>query len=218
MTISKTFAAPNGAPIAFHRIGQACIDYETGFAKLTIRSYVSEQAIIDKVHAWTDDYVVPAAGLGGDLARREDVEQALIALADLPFYGGAIVADLADTLDAARARAWAAIKAARSAAEEGSFTFDGGSYQADKVRINGAVQLAVLAKSSGAEFSETWTLTDNTTRTLSAAQVIALGTALGQYVSDLYATGRALRAQIEAAETIEAVRAVIWPAPNAEAI
>lgn len=212
MTISRQLVAKNGTPIDFHRISQVVVNYETGFAVLTIRSYVTEQAIIDQVHAWTEDYVVPAASLGGALALREDVERAVVTLADLPFYDGAIIADLAGTLQAARDRAWTAIKAARAAAEEGSFIFDGGSYQADKLRITGAVQLATLAKAAGQPFVETWTLTDNTTRELDADQVIALGMALGQYVSSLYATGRALRADIDAAETIDAVAAVRWPA------
>jgi hypothetical protein len=153
---------------------------------------------------------MPATNIAGDLS--EHAECWLIADDTSPLQGGLITADQSDTLQAAKDRTWVAIKAARAAAEEGNFTHDGGSYQADKVRINGAVQLAVLAKSAGTPFSEAWTLTDNTVRDLDADQVIALGVALGQYVSGLYATGRALRAQIDAAETVDEVTAIGWPA------
>jgi hypothetical protein len=213
MPITKQLTAPNGTPIGYHRVTHIHVDFGTGFARMTVRSHVNEQAAIDQLpHAWTDDYVVPTTSFDGALMLREDVEQAVVKLTDLPFYGGAVVADETGTLQAARERAWAAVKAARAVAEEGNFVFDGGSYQADKVRINGAVQLAVLAKASGSPFSEMWTLTDNTTRELDADQVIALGIALGQYVSDVFSTGRGLRAQINAAETIEEIQSIRWPA------
>lgn len=211
MPIIQQLTAPNGTPIGYHRVTQIRVDYEANIASLTIRSHVNEQAAIDRLpHAWTDDYVVPIASLDGSLTLREDAEQAVIKIVELPFYGGAIVADLGGSLEAAKERAWADVKAARSVAEAGTVVFDGGGYQADIVRINGAVQLAVLAKASGAPFSETWTLTDNTTRELDADQVIGLGMALGQYVSNVFATGRALREQINAATTIEEVQAIRW--------
>jgi len=213
MPITKQLTALNGTPIGYHRVTHVHVDYETEFARLTIRSYVHEQNAIDRLpHAWTDEYTIPTASLEGALMQREDVEQALVGLTDLPLYGGAVITDQTGTLQAAKERAWTAVKAARSVAEEGNFVFEGGSYQADKVRINGAVQLAVLAKAGGVPFSETWTLADNTTRELDADQVITLGLALGQYVSDVFATGRALRDQINAAETIEEVQTIGWPA------
>lgn len=211
MPIIQNLTTPNGTTVSYHRITQVQIDYESDFAKLTIRSYVNEEAATNNLpHAWTDDYLIPTASIEGGITLREDVEQAVIRISTLPFYGGSIATDQSGTLEAAKDRAWTSIKAARAAAEEGNFTYDGGLYQADKVRINGAVQLAVLAKSSGAPFSETWTLVDNTTRTLSADQVIQLGIALGQYVSELYAKGRALRQQINEAGTVDAVQAINW--------
>lgn len=213
MPIIQQITAPNGTPISYHRVTHIQVDYDSDFARLTIRSHVNEQAAVDRLpHAWTEDYMVPIASLDGALTLREDAEQAVVKLADLPFFGGTVVGSHDGTLQAAKDRAWAAIKAARTAAEEGTFVFDGGVYQADVVRINGAVQLAVLAKARGTPFTETWTLEDNTTRMLNADEVIALGLALGQYVSDVFATGRALRDRINAATTIEEVQAIGWPA------
>jgi len=214
MPITKTVQADNGITISYHRAIRLEVDLAANTALVTVNSHATEQAAVDKLPlAWQWRVSVPVDELAGDEPTLlGEVERALVSLEDSPFNGGERVIDASETLDAARQRAWSRIKAARAMAEDGDFTYDGGSYQADKVRINGAVQLAVLAKAAGTEFSETWTLTDNSARTLDADQVIALGLALGRYVSDLYATGRELRAQIDAAETVEAAQAIGWPA------
>lgn len=212
MPILKSTKTPGGVQVAYHKVIRLEVDFRLDKTVAFVHSYTDEAAAmagLPLVWGWE---ISISAGL---LSRCDDlagaIESALIA-PDMPFAGGSQVVDQSDTLQGARDRAWAAIKVARAIAEEGNFIYDGGSYQADKVRINGAVQLAVIAKSSGAAYSETWTLTDNTTRQLDADQVIALGLALGQFVSGLYATGRALREQINQAETIEAVHAIGWPA------
>jgi hypothetical protein len=69
-----------------------------------------------------------------------------------------------------------------------------------------------LAKSAGRPYSIVWTLTDNSRRTLDGDQMTALGVAMGAYVDGIYATARALRDQVDAAATIEAVEAIAWPA------
>jgi hypothetical protein len=214
MPIAKPVQAENGITINYHRPVHLAVDLVSNAAQVTVNSHATEQAALDGLPvAWQSRIVVPATLLAGDQPTLlAEVENALIALEGSTFFGGQLVADLCGSLDVAKARAWAAIKAMRAVAEEGNFIYDGGSYQADKVRINGAVQLAVLAKANGAAYEETWTLTDNTTRQLNADQVIALGVALGQFVSGIYATGRALRVTINEAETIEAVNAVRWPA------
>ena len=214
MPISISVLAANGTAVAFHRAAQLSVNLLSNTAMVMVNSYANEQAALDNLPiAWQWQIAIPVDSLAGDEPTLlGEVEVALIASAESPFAGGERVLDHSDTIDAARARAWASVKAARTAAEEGTFVFDGGVYQADVVRINGAVQLAVLAKARGTPFSETWTLEDNTTRTLDVDQVIALGLALGQYVSDVFAIGRALRDQINAATTIEEVQAIGWPA------
>ena len=111
-----------------------------------------------------------------------------------------------------KADQWVAIKAARDAAEFGGFTWDGSTFDSDltsQSRIQGAVQLAGL---DPANFSLDWTLADNSVRTLSAAQMTAVGAALGVHVAAQHALGRTLRSQIEAATTAAEVDAVAWPA------
>ena len=122
-----------------------------------------------------------------------------------------------DTRDLAQIKAdrWEAIKAARAAAEFGTFVWDGSTFDADDVsqrRIQGAAQLAMLAAAAEQPFEIDWTLTDNTVRTLSGADMIAVGMAMGMHVVAQHAIARSLRATIEseATTTPAEVEAVQW--------
>jgi hypothetical protein len=115
------------------------------------------------------------------------------------------------TLDEAKAQAWTRIKAARAAAETGPLTVSGRGFDATDIsqrQIAGAVQLALIA---GPAFTVDWTLADNTTATLTQAEIIGVGVALGQRTSAIYATGRSLRAEIDAATSNAEADAVVWP-------
>ena len=119
------------------------------------------------------------------------------------------------TLAAHRLDAWVRIKAARTAAEQaplpvGPLTFD--ADEASQQRIAGAVQMAQLAIASGQDvgWSITWTLADNTAATLTAAQMIGVGLALAARTSAIHAKGRDLRAQIDAAGSLDELNAITW--------
>lgn len=117
------------------------------------------------------------------------------------------------TLEGAKQAKWDEIKAARAAQETGGFTWDTSTFDSDHVsqgRIQGAVQLALLAADAGQPFAIDWTLADNTVRTLDAAGVIAVGLALGAHVQAAFAHGRDLYAAIEAAADTAAVAAISW--------
>lgn len=116
------------------------------------------------------------------------------------------------TLDILRHRRWCYFKLIRADREFGGFTWDGSVFDSDpqsQARIQGGVQLATMAAAQ--PFSIDWTLADNTIRTLSAADMIAVGVALAAHVQGVHATARALRAQIEAATTIAEIEAISWP-------
>jgi hypothetical protein len=113
-------------------------------------------------------------------------------------------------LPALKAAKWRAIKAARDAAEFGTFACDGNTFDSDlasQSRIQGAVQLAKLL---GPAFTIDWTLADNSVVTLDAAEMQAVGLALAQHVQTVHAAGRTLRAQIEAATTKADLDAIEW--------
>lgn len=112
------------------------------------------------------------------------------------------------TLADLRAAKWEAIKLARAQAEFGGFVWDGDTFDSDRMsqsRIQGAAQLAQLVP----EFTIDWTLADNSVRTLSAADMVAVGTAMGQHVNTVHAHARDLRAQIATA-TEEELALINW--------
>ena len=124
------------------------------------------------------------------------------------------VADMwvdARTLVSVKAHTWERIKAARNAAETADFMCGGRLYQADKDRIVGAAQLALMARAAGQPYSIDWTLSDNTHVTLDASGMIAVGAALGAHVAEAFAIGIHLRQQIAAATSFEELDAIVWP-------
>lgn len=117
-----------------------------------------------------------------------------------------------DVLPAARSSALERIKAARDRLGIGTFTTEGRTYNCNREAINTAAVGAMLAKASlDLTWTKTWTLADNTSATLTADQVLAVARACDDYITALWATGRTLRAQIEAAATVAAVDAINWP-------
>lgn len=112
--------------------------------------------------------------------------------------------------DAALAK-WEQMKLLRTTSELKPFTCDGATYDSNKEQIMGAVQLATLAQLAGQPFSIDWTLKDNSTKTLNASAMIAVGIALGKHVAAIYDQGRVIRDRIAAATTVEAINAIEWP-------
>jgi hypothetical protein len=119
-------------------------------------------------------------------------------------------ADIRD-LEQKKSDKWDEVKSARDGAEHGGFTWDGSVFDSDpaaQTKIIGATQLANM---SPASFLMDWTLKDNTVRTLTGAQMISVGQALGVHVNAQHVLGRTLRQQIEAATTASEVAAIHWP-------
>lgn len=104
---------------------------------------------------------------------------------------------------------WDAVKKSRSIAESAGFDWGGGRFQSGAVsqqRINSKALLATL----DAGFSEEWILSDNTVMTLSASDMVSVGLALGTHMAIQFKKSQVLRAEIEAATTIDDVLAVCW--------
>jgi hypothetical protein len=113
-----------------------------------------------------------------------------------------------------RAAKWNELKQARSQAEFAPLTVGSHTFDADaksQQNIAGAVQLATLAADG---WTIDWTLADNTTATLSKAEMVAVGVALGERTSSIYAYARGLRETLDEAIDIEGVQAVVWSYPQ----
>jgi hypothetical protein len=109
-----------------------------------------------------------------------------------------------------KAAKWDEIKVARANADYSPITVDGHTFDANQEsqqKIAGAVQLALLA---GSDWSIDWTLTDNTVHTLTQAEMINVGVALGQRTSAIYSTARQLRIAIETAIDADDVQLITW--------
>lgn len=118
------------------------------------------------------------------------------------------------TLEKAKEQKWTEIKQRRAAGEFSPLLWDGSEFDADSQsqrRIQGAVQLALLSMQAGSPYSLDWTLSDDSVRTMSGTDMVALGIALGTHVATQHAIARGLRTQIIDATTIEAVEAITWP-------
>lgn len=121
----------------------------------------------------------------------------------------------ARSLDEVKAQRWAQIKAQRDAIEFGGFTWSDDEFDSDaesQARIMGAVQMALIAVQAEQPFTIDWTLADNTVRSMSAADIVSAGLALGAHVAAAHGIARTLRAAIEACTTAAEVEAISWPA------
>lgn len=213
--IQKDLLLKYGATAHFHGVSNVQGAYPFDSLVVTVQSYASQDAFIAKSGLmWSEDIVVPTATMGS-VPVLDFIENWLVTSPSSPLFSGFIVPDESETLEAVQARQWIAIKAARAKAKVGNFVYDGGTYYADDTEVPNSALRAFISKSLNLPYSETWTLTDNTTRELNADQVIALGMAYGDYVSGAYATARQLRNEIFKEDaTIESVLAVKWPSAN----
>jgi hypothetical protein len=112
-------------------------------------------------------------------------------------------------IEDAKAQRWSDLKLDREDQEFGYFIWNGWEFDADadsQVRIQTAVQSAILDDA----FTTTWTLRDNTTQALTAAQLKELGKALSDHIKAAHDHGRILRSQIESATTVQELEAISW--------
>jgi hypothetical protein len=112
-------------------------------------------------------------------------------------------------LDKKKADKWTEIKAKRDEHEK-KFKWDYVLFDSDLVsqsRVQGAVAQAQL---QGDAFSIVWTLADNTVRTLSATDMIAVGACMGEHITAVHANARARRDEINKATTAEEIEAIVW--------
>ncbi|MDR2297837.1 MAG: DUF4376 domain-containing protein [Comamonas sp.] len=146
------------------------------------------------------------------------IERALIE-APGDFFGGAYAPDeVASTLDTAKACKWADMKATRDQLESGGFDLPGvGRFDSDEEsrnKIIGASLAAKIARDAEQPYVIAWTLADNTVVQLDADGIIDAGFAMLAHLNAIHQRSRALYAQIQAAETLEAIAAIVWAQPT----
>lgn len=102
------------------------------------------------------------------------------------------------------------ITEARNTAESQGFSAFGKVFDSDASSIQ-RISLAVqAAQAVGESFSIEWTCQDNSTITLDYSMMQALPAFMAQAGNALHVKARALKDQIDAAETLEEIEAIVW--------
>lgn len=127
------------------------------------------------------------------------------------------------TLAELREVRWGQIKDRRSTEDLAGFVWSGSRFDSDGVsqtRIMTSVQTATseIITPSLAGFTKTWTLSNNTTRVLNAADMVAVGAALDKHLSSNHDVSQVVRAEIDAASDAAAVTSIKWRAPLSAAL
>lgn len=106
------------------------------------------------------------------------------------------------------------LKTTRDQKEFGGFIWSNSIFDSDpisQIRIQGGVSLAQQAINLEQPFSIDWTLKDNTTRSISATEMIQVGLALANHVATIHEIYKNLKNQINTATTIQNVDSITWP-------
>lgn len=77
-----------------------------------------------------------------------------------------------------------------------------------RLKISGAVQMAMLAQMAGDPYSIDWTMSDNSQVTLDAVGMLQMGVSVGEHVKLCHANGTSIRTAIEAAADETALAAI----------
>ena len=233
LLFNHTMTLPNGAMGTHHRVVRMELSPTLEQAHVSITSWPDEQARLDGHEAiWMEMVVVDVEGL--DLA--DGLLAGLLAavLAQPAYAGGTHVPDAAETLEAAKARRSAEVKARRdllefALVESGGLVFDSdapaqrriagataGALMARQAWLVAAVQALATATSTTlpAEpvIEEAWTLADNSVADLDEAGILGLAVDVISQVSNAHAVCRLVLAEVAAAQTLEEVAAVELPA------
>lgn len=233
LLFNHTMTLPNGVVGTHHRIVRMELSPTLEQAHLSITTWPDEQARLDGHEAvWMEMVVVDVEAL--DLS--EGLLSGLLAavLAQPAYAGGTAVPDASETLEAAKARRTAEIKARRDLlefglVESGGLVFDGDA--AAQRRITGATAAALIARQmwlvaavqalasatatalpAEPEIEEVWTLADNSVTDLDESGILGLAADVIGQVSNAHAVCRLVLTEVAAATTVEEVAAVELPA------
>lgn len=114
-----------------------------------------------------------------------------------------------DSLEVLKNQKWKEIKDQRSSHEFGTFFWNGHAFDADQ-QSQQRITLAILGAQMDSSLNIDWRLANNELITLSSAEMIQVGLALGQNTENAFAHANALRTLIESAQTKEELEDIVW--------
>lgn len=202
MALSKPIPAPNGVTMHYHRAVRAEV-LADGIV-VHLQSWLDEQSCLDgNPPLWTFYENLPL----GDLL---EALEAQVVVQSEAFLGADSLDGSALPLARARALRWAEIKAQRQLKDHAPMALRDFEVDADagsRMDLMGAV----MAMQITGQATRLWRCTDNVMRELKVQDLVTVGTAVAARRQALIETSDVLYQQIQAAETVEAVRAVVWP-------
>ena len=102
------------------------------------------------------------------------------------------------------------INQARDSAEQGGFEYKGKMFDSDQVSCQ-RISIAAQAMANASDDATiTWTCQDNTTVDLNKTQLAELVAALAAWSNTCHQRATELKAQIDAAQTVEEVEKITW--------
>lgn len=214
MYLTKAMSSPNGAYCTHHSVERVLLESGTDFIQATIHSWPTEASrLAGNPPLWQHSYVIPLSSMTLSGGLREGILAAI--LGEAPWSGATSYIGQPATLEGLQALRWADIKGERSKREFSTFIWDGSEFDCDEIsqrRISNYAAVALDAIANSTAFSEVWTLADNSTRTLTAAEMVEVNNALVANTSSLFATGRSLYDQIYAPGVDETdLAGISWP-------
>lgn len=201
MALFKSMVTPNGIPTTYHRIVRAELLGNENQLRVQVGSWPTEDTYILGLPAvWITNTAVPSNNL------YNTVQAQLLESSE--FLNSTILAET-DPLTIIKQRKWMLIKTAQKQQEYAGLEFQGDVYQSDLENQN-QIQTAVILALQDPQYSSSLKLLNGSIKELDAANLIALNQALITHVETLHNRAQALRLQIDAATTVEAVEQITW--------
>lgn len=210
MHITKALTAPNGAGVTHHKTVSLLQEHEDDSLRALIHSWPDAAAQAGGYEPqWREHALVPLSALdlsGGLLAA---VGAYLTTFGTLA--GGTVIPPEVATLEDAKLQRWAALKIEREQRIQGAGTTPWGTFDASPAAIANITSVAAVLLANPALAEVQFTLADNTRPTFARADFLAAASTVAAAVQAIHDTAHTLRGQIDAAQTVAAVQAVVWP-------
>lgn len=114
---------------------------------------------------------------------------------------------LVQELETAKLAKWVKVKQQRDSVEFGGFSWNNLRFDSDAASQQ-RLQLAAQVAQTNPQLTIDWTLADNSTYTLTAANLTELAQALGVHINSAHETARSLREQINSTTSLAELNAL----------
>lgn len=214
MNIIKEVTQDNGVVYGYHSIAAVEFSVPDNTFRVTGNSWVNESIKAGGLRHSSSFYLIaPASALA---IVDNNIKQAILDyIVSLEAWQGGVTSTALDnSFEALQQLKWNNIKAKRASLEVSGFEYNSQYFDSSLTsqnKIQGAVILAMLSISNNQPYSVDWTLQDNTTISLDAADMIQVGLSLSRHLVELHQTSRKLRETVFAATTVEELDAIEWP-------